>query len=123
MTITVTATGIAGGVWSGVVTGPGNQPPDIEVLHEAAVLARPGLVPLGAGRWRLEVPIPAHLIGEGLQVFVIRTRGAQEQLASFIVTAGAPVAGDAQAEIALLRAELELLKSAFRHQHAPREEG
>ncbi len=122
MTITVTATGIAGGVWSGVVTGPGPQPPDIEVLHESAVLARPALAPLGEERWRLDVPIPAHLIGEGLQIFVIRASGTEERLASFVVTAGAPVTGDPQAEIALLRAELELLKSAFRHQHAPREE-
>lgn len=123
MTVTVTATGIAEGVWSGIVSAPDPQPPDLEVLHGDTVLSRPALVPLEAERWRLDVPIPAERIADGVQVFVIRARGATEALASFTVVAGGPVTGDARAEIAQLRAELELLKSAFRHQNAPRAPG
>lgn len=60
------------------------------------------------------MPIPAERIADGVQTFVIRDRRTDQGLASFAIVAGDALAEDIRAEIGLLRAELDMLKKAFR---------
>ena len=66
------------------------------------------------GRWTVRVPIPADLISDGVQSFVISDATTGTTLSSFAIIAGDALAEDIRAEMDLLRAELDLLKRAFR---------
>lgn len=91
------------------------EAPDLEVRHLGAVLE--GLeVSGGPGDWRIAQPIPAELLNEGVLTFLVCRKADGEVLDSFTLVAGAPLAEDLRAEIGLLRAELDLLKRAFRQQ-------
>lgn len=105
------------GVWEGVLdVGHGGAAPGIEVLHLGERLDGVTVTPDpdAPGRYAVAVPIPAEMLSDGLQTFVIRDAGRGETLSSLAVLAGAPLEEDLRAEIALLRAELELLQRAFR---------
>ena len=107
-------TRIRAGVWEGVLTGAGATAPVLEVLHLERKL--PGVivaaVPGREGDFQVRVPIPADVLSEGVQTFLIR-RG-EETLAHFTIVTGVAMEDDLRAEIALLRAELDMLKRAFR---------
>lgn len=107
-------TRIRAGVWEGVLTGAGAAAPALEVLHQERRL--PGVivaaVPGREGDFQVRVPIPAEVLSEGVQTFLIR-RG-EETLAHFTIITGVAMEDDLRAEIDLLRAELDMLKRAFR---------
>lgn len=109
---TVTKTRFAGGVWEGVVTGDGTRP-EIEVVLGQDPLADVTLDAVDEGHL-LRVPVPVETIGDGVVVFVIRDKAEGETLAHFAVLAGEVLGDSLEAEVALLRAELDLLKRAFR---------
>ena len=100
------------GVWTGELVGI--KADGIGVFHEGLQLddvtfqAQPDrdstLIP---------VPVPAELISDGVQTFVVQS-GDGQALISFAILAGEVLAHDLRAEIDLLRAELDMLKSAFR---------
>ena len=110
----LTKTGLTGGTWQGTLTGAGDKQPTLEVTH----LGQPvdGLAlrhdPTN-GAWAVEIPIPPHLINDGLQTFVISDNEGQ-MLNSFAFLAGDALGDDIRAEVDLLRSELDLLKKAFR---------
>ncbi|GAA0290202.1 thioredoxin domain-containing protein [Rhodovulum strictum] len=112
----LTATRLHAGVWEGVLDAPGTDPPGIEALHLGRPV--PGLRltpdPDRPGRFALALPIPAEILSDGVQTCVIRDRTSGATLASFTILAGSPLDHDLRAEIDLLRAELDLLKRAFR---------
>ena len=115
--ITVTKTRLFEGVWEGVLThdGNGNFQPEIAVTHLDQPLG--GVVVSEKpddGNWALRVPIPAQLISDGLQTFLILDARTNETLGSFAVLAGDALSEDLRAEVDLLRAELDMLKRAFR---------
>ncbi len=64
--------------------------------------------------WHVSVPIPVDRIADGVQTFVIRDRREDMLLGSFSIVAGDALAEDIRAELSLLRAELDMLKKAFR---------
>jgi len=112
--MTLTKTRLTGGIWEGELTGAGSAEPQLNVSHQG--VAVPGLrLEHDAARdaWRVTVPIPANLISDGVQTFVINDAQGQN-LASFTLLAGDALAEDIRAEMDLLRQELDLLKSAFR---------
>lgn len=111
--MTLTQTRIANGVWEGVLSGVGD-PPMIEALHQGQALdgVEVTAVPGKAGRHAVRVPIPAGILSEGVQTVLLQSGGAV--LAQFTIIAGVPLEEDLRAEISLLRAELDLLKRAFR---------
>lgn len=115
MALTLTRTRIRAGLWEGVLTGA-EAAPAIEALHLDEVLEGVEVSPLpeAAGRWRVAVPIPARLLGEGVQTVLIRDAATGTRLDSFTIVTGAPLEDDIRAELDLLRAELDLLKRAFR---------
>jgi hypothetical protein len=112
--ISLNQTRIANGVWEGVLTGAAGDAPVIEALHSGRALEGIEVVPLPgkAGHFAVRVPIPAWALNEGAQTFVLRLN--DDILAQFTLVAGVPLDEDIRAELSLLRAELELLKRAFR---------
>jgi hypothetical protein len=110
----LTQTRIRGGVWEGVLTGAGGTPPKLDVLHLERPL--PGVlvtaVPGREGDFAVKVPIPAEVLSEGVQTLLIRH--GSETLAHFTIITGVAMEDDVRAEIDLLRAELDMLKRAFR---------
>ena len=111
----LTKTRIRAGVWEGILTGVVGEP-KLEALHlERSV---PGLTVQPAdgqsGAWALRLPIPVELLSEGVQTFLIREVGAADVLGHFTMITGVAMEDDVRAEIDLLRAELDMLKRAFR---------
>lgn len=110
---TLTKTRIRAGVWEGVMSGPSETPVlEVSLLGVAIEGVTVVAVPDRAGDWLVRVPIPAEVLSEGVQTFLIRS-GA-ETLAHFTVITGVAMEDDMRAEVDLLRAELDMLKRAFR---------
>ena len=112
---TLTKTRIRAGVWEGVMSGPSEQPV-LEVLLLGAPVA--GVIvtaiPERQGEWAVRVPVPVEALSEGVQTFVIRDVATEEKLAHFTIITGVAMEEDLRAEVDLLRAELDMLKRAFR---------
>lgn len=111
-------TRIQAGVYEGKLTASNSDGsmPKLEILH----LNKPvGKIQLLAdkkisGGWSLTAGIPAELLSDGVQIFSIRDTDSGSTLDSFAIITGEPVEDDIRAEVALLRAELDMLKKVFR---------
>ena len=113
-TYTLTKTRLHAGVWEGILTGTGPDEPVLCVTHQGVALT--GMTAeydATENQWMVAIPIPAKLISDGVQTFVMSDTNGHT-LASFTLLAGDALAEDIRAEVDLLRAELDLLKSAFR---------
>lgn len=119
----LTGSRIKAGVWEGLLTGQGT-PPHLEVMHLEKSLdgVRVTEVSGTPDQWAVQVPIPLHALNDGVQTFIIRDTGTRQTLAHFTLIADTLMAEDIRAEIDLLRAELDLLKRAFRR-HCVESEG
>lgn len=113
----ITKTRFFAGVWEGVVTCEVDPElkPEIEVSH----LGHPIDVVLTASpnkkeEWVLRIPVDPTLLSDGVQVFLISDQITGEKLGSFTIITGEPLEDDIRAETELLRAELDMLKRAFR---------
>ncbi|WP_108813601.1 hypothetical protein [Loktanella sp. Alg231-35] len=105
---------IISGVWEGTLAGAGTNAPALTASHEGRTLEGVTVSAGGAdGLWLVQVPIPAELISDGVQTVLIKDQ-AEDTLGSFAILAGQVLAQDLRAEIALLRAELDMLKQSFR---------
>ena len=111
---TLTKTRLIEGVWEGVLTGlPSDSSPTIAVEHLGKSLD--GVEVMGTDNgWGIRVPIPVELISDGVQSFVVLDKSTGQKLGSFSILAGDALADDIRAEVDLLRAELDMLKKAFR---------
>jgi hypothetical protein len=112
--LSVTRTRFANGVWEGEVQGAGADRPAVEVLHAGRPVPDVRLTADEAGRWHLRVPVPPAAVGEGVHTLVIRAAGTGETLERVTLAAGEVLEDDLRAEVGRLRAELDLLKRAFR---------
>lgn len=105
------------GVWHGALKASGRDgwQPNIEVTHldfaVDGVVVQEDRV---EEHWLVSIPIPADRISDGVQTFVIRDRREDLVLGSFAIVAGDALAEDIRAELSLVRAELDMLKRAFR---------
>ncbi len=110
----LTKTRIRAGVWEGVLSG--TDSPALEVRHREVEV--PGVtitaIPDRPAEWAVRVPIPAEVLGEGVQTFLIRNRDTGETMQHFTVITGVAMEDDLRAEVDLLRSELDMLKRAFR---------
>lgn len=111
--LVLTKTRFRGGVWEGLLTGAGAAPPRLVLRHRDETLPGPDVTP-GQDAFLVQARVPADRIADGLQTFVIATADDAAVLASFAIYAGEDVAEDLRAQVDLLRAELDLLKQAFR---------
>ncbi|MFP7569737.1 hypothetical protein [Marivita sp. S2033] len=105
------------GVWEGVIAGNSDDAPtpNIDVrVHDRAV---PDIMlePLeDPASWHLKVPVPANMIADGVHTFVISEATLGQPLGDFSIIAGDAAGEDIRSEMALLRAELDMLKRSFR---------
>ncbi|MBN2630156.1 MAG: hypothetical protein JXR75_06425 [Rhodobacteraceae bacterium] len=111
----LTKTRIRAGVWEGVLRG-GEAAPALEVLLLERPVPGVTVAPVAGrpGEWAVRVPIPAEVLSDGVQTFLIREAGTTETLAHFTVITGVAMEDDMRAEVDLLRQELDMLKRAFR---------
>jgi hypothetical protein len=112
--LSVTRTRFAAGIWEGEVHGAGDRRPPVEVIYAERPVPDVSLSADEAGRWRMRFAVPADAVSEGVHTLLIRSADTGETLDSLTMLAGDPMDGDLRGEVALLRAELELLKRAFR---------
>ncbi|MBZ4023661.1 hypothetical protein CKO11_14505 [Rhodobacter sp. TJ_12] len=101
---------VRAGHWEGIWAGA--EAPDLQVVHLEKDLPDLSVAQTEPGKWALRLPIPAELLSDGVQTFLIRKDG--ETLTHFTLVTGEPLEEDLRAEIDLLRAELDMLKRAFR---------
>ncbi len=115
--LTLTKIRFRNGTWEGLIEQAGSRatPPRISVRHLDREIDG---VTLTAGTepdsWILAIAIPPEVIGDGVQSLVIYDSAKGEKLGDFTLIAGDALADDLRAEVELLRAELDMLKRAFR---------
>jgi len=103
------------GVWEGVMSGVSGQPLlDVRHLEQPVAGATVTEIPDRPGDWAVRVPVPAELLSEGVQTFLISDGVTGDKLGHFTIITGVALEDDIRAEIDLLRAELDMLKRAFR---------
>lgn len=114
---TLAKTRLADGLWEGqlALKGEFDAPPPIQARYEDRALEgleiRPGERP---GHFSLRLPLPRAMLSDGVHVVMFVDAEADEVLASETIVAGDTLAEDIRDELALLRAELDMLKRAFR---------
>lgn len=111
--IKLTKTNLRAGTWEGVLTGQEARPHLEAVLNDTA-LGTVEVEPREAGGWAVRVPVPPGLLSDGFHTVLIVDATNRSQLAAFSVMAGDALDSDLRAEVELLRAELDMLKRAFR---------
>ncbi|MFK7745682.1 MAG: hypothetical protein AB8B47_11555 [Roseobacter sp.] len=110
----LTKTKMQTGVWQGVVSGAVTEP-KLSVTHLGAELHDVTVLETKEeGTWLVQIPIPAVAIADGVQTIVIEDKHTGIRLENITLIAGEPVGDDLRAEVDLLRAELDMLKRAFR---------
>lgn len=111
---TLTKTRLSDGHWQGILHGGADTPPDLVAEHLGQPVGRITLTPQG-NDWLVDLALPATLIADGAQCVILRRADSMAQLAVVTFIAGEDLAHDLRAEVAMLRAELDLLKRALRH--------
>ena len=103
------------GVWQAELISDiaGGTPPNLRVLHDLVPVPEVEILS-SDGAWLLRVPVPTGALNDGAQVFVVEDADTGRQLTSFTLVLGAEADADLRGEVALLRAELDLLKKALR---------
>lgn len=116
---------IHAGIWEGVLTSPVDAAPAIQVMHHAQEVSGVEVATLDgqSGQFSVRVPIPAALLADGIQTFVIQDKATGQTLDSFVIVTGEPLQADIRAEMDLLRSELDMLKRAFRRHCQDGDEG
>lgn len=114
-TLTLTPTKLRRGVWEGIISNSQPGVPQIVVTH----LSKPiEMFELTENKeenlWLLQVPIPEDAIADGVQTFIISDALDDTRLGHFTLIAGEALGDDIRVEMELLRAELDMLKRAFR---------
>ncbi|WP_137702546.1 hypothetical protein [Marimonas lutisalis] len=114
--LTLTKTRMKEGVWEGLLRRDGEDgaPPQIVVTLDEQTIPGIEVIPDQQGGWGLRVPVPLEAIGDGVQTFLIREKDTADKLGAFTLIAGEAIEDDIRAEMDLLRAELDMLKRAFR---------
>lgn len=112
--LSLTKSKISAGIWQGVVTGS-DRTPRLSVTHLNREV--PGLTVMETkddGAWLVQVPIPVEMVADGVQTLVMSEEETGYTLGKVSLIAGEPLEEDLRAEVDLLRAELDVLKRAFR---------
>lgn len=111
-------TRIQAGIWEGeLTTTPAlTEPPELRVTHLGQPVSTVAVAPTPDAPevWSVKIAIPPEVLGDGVQTFLIERADTGDTLDSFTIVTGEPLEDDIRAEVMLLRAELDMLKSAFR---------
>lgn len=115
--MTLTKIRFRNGKWEGVLEGASRSGarPDLKLsLMDRACEGLELREGERDGVWDIVVTVPSEAVGDGVQTFVIADGATDEKLADFTLIGGEPTGDDLLAEVSLLRAELDMLKRAFR---------
>ena len=116
--LTVSKTRMKEGVWEALLRRKNESQhadlPKVAVTLDNRAVEGVSLVPDQEGGYLLRVPVPKEAICDGVQTFLISDGVSGEKLGSFALIAGEALEDDIRAELNLLRAELDMLKRAFR---------
>ena len=104
------------GIWRGLLTvAQGSAKQELRVELNGTLIADTTITDGPSEcEWIINIPIPRHAIGDGVYTFTIFIDDDTVPIASFWMTAKRAMEYDLQAEVALLREELAILKRAFR---------
>ncbi|PRX37058.1 hypothetical protein SAMN05216257_10176 [Meinhardsimonia xiamenensis] len=116
--LTLVKTQLRGGVWEGVLscaTGA-PTPPALEIFHPGGAIEDFTLEPVPGEEvaFLLRIPLGRELISDGVHLVTIAERETGTVLGRVTIAADADETEDLRAEVRLLRAELDMLKRAFR---------
>jgi len=115
--LTLTKIRLRNGVWEGRIS---NAPdtgarPEIRVSHQDQPLDDVAYTETETpGIWDLKIPLPQHALAEGAQTILIEDALSNSKLGEISLLIGDIATDDLRAEVELLRAELDMLKRAFR---------
>ncbi len=116
--LVLTKTRIQAGVYEGVLTqtAKANGAPQLDMRHLDKPVGQIRLIPHKnePNSWSVKASIPSGILTDGVQAFLIVDGNTGTTLDQFTIVTGQPLEDDIRAEIALLRAELDMLKIAFR---------
>lgn len=87
--------------------------PVISMTHQGRPLDGVSLARDGAG-WALTVTLPVTVLSSGVQTILVTETTSQAVLHALHISAGDVLDDNILAEVTLLRAELDMLKRAFR---------
>ncbi len=115
----LTSARLASGIWEGRLdhaAGREDVMPSVAVSHHQQPIESVTVEPIkgAGGSWAVQVTLPAEILSDGVQTVLIQDAQTGDRLGSIAVAAGEPLDDDLNAEISLLRAELDMLKRAFR---------
>ena len=114
---TLTKTRLFEGIWEGALTREGtcSAAPDLKVTYLDNPIQGVTLKEdVAQSRWIVRIPIPTEAIADGVQTFLITDTATGDLLNKITMISGEVLADDIRAEMDLLRAELDMLKRAFR---------
>jgi len=114
--LVLTKTKMRQGIWEGKLTGAvGDATPKLNVTHQGNTVLDVTVDAIEAGDGhRVQIPIPTDAIADGLQTILIEDAVTEKKLGSISLIAGEALGDDLRVEVDLLRAELDMLKRAFR---------
>ena len=104
---------LAGGVWEGLLSGRTETAPHLRIRHQDQLVGEAETEPAENG-WFVRFRLPTERLSDGVQTFVIEDAATGDALAEETIAAGDAAGHDLEAEVMLLRAELDMLKRAFR---------
>lgn len=109
------------GIWTALLDLPRSTMPDLEVVHDGKPLAGMTLSAAADEKrgWRLAIPIPAGTLSDGVQIYMVRDVANDTVIGHIPILMGEGLADSLTAEVALLRAELEVVKRALLQLAAP----
>ena len=114
-TLTLAPMKLRRGVWEAIISNSQPSEPQITVTHLNQEVPGFELTEKPDDNLLLlQVPIPQDAIADGVQTFVIGDKADGTRIGHFTLIAGEALGDDMRVEVELLRAELDMLKRAFR---------
>ncbi|MEM8536864.1 MAG: hypothetical protein AAGF56_03285 [Pseudomonadota bacterium] len=103
------------GVWHADLIGVGKAAPQLTARFNQQAIPDPTLTyDPTRDAWNVLVPLPIEMLTDGQQVCTLTDQDG-DVIAQMTLMAGAPYHDTLDAEVAQIRAELDMLKSAFRN--------
>lgn len=111
---TLVPTAMREGVWQAVIKA--EAAPKLRATHKGQAVIGVNIEahPSEQNLWVVKVPVPEAAIADGVQTILINDAETDDLLGQFSLIAGEALGDDIRIEVELLRAELDLLKRAFR---------
>lgn len=113
---TIVSKSLQAGLWT-VLVKPGNpaSAPKVAATHQGNPVAGVEVTPAEEkGLWTVQVPVRASLLSDGVHTVLLVDTATDTTLDKLVMICGEDLSDDIRAEVDLLRAELDMLKRAFR---------